>query len=418
MIKFRKSTLKRDSKTTQTDSSVDPVLYPELFMCQLCRQILLDATTLSCGHSFCRICVVGYLEYRKQSNYLLPACPKANCSKIKTHSYHSRNNKLNRAIEFYHIDLLNERQKQLSAFDKLRIERYESSQRSSNVPQPRRLSEKFLRIFTSRLSISTTFIILLFIWSHCYFHPFSLSRFLGYTFSKSVNFFAYSFYAVKEIFTFWSLSALHDCSFFINSTFRQLIDTFSFFQETCLRLNYRFISFQYYSLVFFISIMYNALIAVVLFVFNASFYFVSSAYYILQTILHYIFSCIVSNLLQLINYCTLKMYTLLILRNPIVRIVTSVFEPIDSTTRFIFLFVYSQLIELFYHIYMFILAMLVVSITCAIVIWFSRYKIQEFCSRQFSAFAADTFDKLPLVGTIRKWRNIKKTALPNKLIRQ
>ena len=112
-----------ESLNEQSDfESEDVDDLPEVFKCSICFEILLEPTTINCGHSFCRICLARWFEARKiaRQSFVCPECRK------QWSAYPEVDYSLRDAMQIWYSDLLDARKRNLTADDRSVLARFRS----------------------------------------------------------------------------------------------------------------------------------------------------------------------------------------------------------------------------------------------------------------------------------------------------
>ena len=99
-----------------------PCNVAEVFKCSICFEILLEPTTINCGHSFCRICLARWFEARKQArqSFVCPECRK------QWSAYPEVDYSLRDAMQIWYADLLDARKRNLTPDDRNVLARFRS----------------------------------------------------------------------------------------------------------------------------------------------------------------------------------------------------------------------------------------------------------------------------------------------------
>ncbi|XP_075253728.1 uncharacterized protein LOC142345536 [Convolutriloba macropyga] len=106
---------------TESDEDEDAAsLVPDVFKCSICFEILLEPTTINCGHSFCRICLARWFEARKlaRQSFICPECRK------QWAAYPEVDYSLRDAMEIWYSDLLDARKRNLTNEDRSVLARF------------------------------------------------------------------------------------------------------------------------------------------------------------------------------------------------------------------------------------------------------------------------------------------------------
>lgn len=112
-----------NSTVTNNASNADDEasdLVPDVFKCSICFEILLEPTTINCGHSFCRICLARWFEARKLARqaFICPECRK------QWAAYPEVDYSLRDAMEIWYADLINIRKRNVTNEDKSVLARF------------------------------------------------------------------------------------------------------------------------------------------------------------------------------------------------------------------------------------------------------------------------------------------------------
>ena len=93
---------------------------PDVFKCAICFEILLEPTTINCGHSFCRVCLARWFEARKLARqaFICPECRK------QWAAYPEIDYSLRDAMEIWYSELLNARKEALTNDDRSVLARF------------------------------------------------------------------------------------------------------------------------------------------------------------------------------------------------------------------------------------------------------------------------------------------------------